>query len=105
MVRSFGSYIFIWESVHSSDTDTLNNSIFYLISLSAEATKLQEKLTKLERQSRVRDAMIEISSEISVKKRQSASISVDMEQTNVAENKSSLVTPSISPLYTGDETL
>ncbi len=88
--------------------DVLNNSTVHLLSLSAEATKLQEKLTKLERQSRVRDAMIEISSEISLKKRQShgsSSISVDMEQTNVVENKPALVTPSTSPLYTGDETL
>mmetsp|Transcript_27766 Transcript_27766/g.41801 ORF Transcript_27766/g.41801 Transcript_27766/m.41801 type:complete len:679 (-) Transcript_27766:134-2170(-) len=61
-----------------------------------EATKLQEKLTKLERQSRVRDAMMEISSEISgFKKLQaqenglhlgSASISFDIEEINVAES-------------------
>jgi len=63
---------------------------------SPEATKLQEKLTKLERQSRVRDAMMEISSEISgFKKRQtqeyglshgSASISFDIEEINVTES-------------------
>jgi len=57
---------------------------------------LQEKLTKLERQSKVRDAMMEISSEISgFKKRQtqeyglslgSASISFDIEEINVEES-------------------
>ncbi|KAK1738744.1 hypothetical protein QTG54_010774 [Skeletonema marinoi] len=61
-----------------------------------EANKLQEKLTKLERQSKVRDAMMEISSEISgIKKRQtqeyglslgSASISFDIEEINVEES-------------------
>lgn len=75
---------------------------------------MREKLTKLERQSRIRDAMMEISNEISAgfKKRhakvgvslESATISVDMEQTNVVENTPALVSPSTSLLYTGDET-
>lgn len=73
---------------------------------------MQERLTKLERQSRVRDAMMEISNEISAgfKKQHSkdsvslgsASTSVDTEL--VVENKPALVSPSTSRLYTGDET-
>ena len=37
----------------------------YILSLITEANKMKEKLTKLEKQSRVRDAMVKISSEIS----------------------------------------
>jgi len=83
----------------SSSSDALQRSASYW---KYEATKLQEKLTKIEKQSRVRDAMIEISSEISgLKIRQfdrvqsilnvspgPASVSFDMEEIDVAAGES-----------------
>ena len=90
---------FYMKCVHNSGLIYQTTPYFYLLSLSIEATKLQEKLTKLERQSSVRDAMIEISNEISGFQKQhakslgSASISVNMEEINVVENKPAQISP------------